>query len=601
MPLLHSVLTRCCSTGLFSSALPAAHPLHSDQVSRYASPLLYFTLLYAPLTHPLHADQVSRYTSPLPSNTPLRTFNLSFNYTPTDQVYLALALVGTGTKASPGPSPGLLSVATAAWEKNTSLGQAASPGRDALPGPGLALVRDPLGLGLPPGGLVLDRVQGSAAGAGLARVLLRLFDRAGPLPQSNRTAPSQTSQSNRTAPSQTSQSNRGSGLQRSQRLLVLAALESYVAVSAHPCPQLTLQVGSLLYRPLCPYFCRFSYHTLVLIHISLTHLSTLCTANCRSQVRRQYQLAQSNRTAPSPTPQSNGFDLHCARALTAWRSAKKERARAKEKENEKDIFTTGGDSYGDTSGVPSAPEKRGGGGFGLGFGGLGSSGSGSSNASTGSAFGGGGGFNFASKPKASGPAPDTTTSTTSGQFDSGLLADNDSSGSASSSSGSAFGRGGFNFASKPKTPTAPDTTTNTTATTSGQFDTGLRVDNDSGSSGRSGVSAFGGGGGFNFASKPKTTAPSPDPNTFTTGLLDTGLLADSDSGSSCGSAFKGGGGFNFSSKPKTTASIVTGQLDTGLLADSDSGLLGQVAPPPPDPPKPQPAPKPAVRNMLDMY
>ena len=135
-------------------------------------------------------------------------------------------------------------MATAAWEKNTSLGQAVSPGRDALPSLGLALVRDPLGLGLPPGGLVLARVQGSAAGAGLARVLLRLFDRAGPETRaSHDRLPSQPSQSNRAAPSQLSQSNRvGCGLQRSQRLLVLAALENYVAVSAHPCPQLTLQV-----------------------------------------------------------------------------------------------------------------------------------------------------------------------------------------------------------------------------------------------------------------------------------------------------------------------------------------------------------------------
>ena len=37
--LLHSVLTRSCAVGLFSSALPAAHPLHADQVgynTRYA-------------------------------------------------------------------------------------------------------------------------------------------------------------------------------------------------------------------------------------------------------------------------------------------------------------------------------------------------------------------------------------------------------------------------------------------------------------------------------------------------------------------------------------------------------------------------------------
>ena len=83
---------------------------------------------------------------------------------------------------------------------------------------------------------MLARVQGCAAGAGLAQVLMRLLEQGG----------TETRASNRTAPIQTSQSN-VSGLQLRQRVLVLAALESYVAVSAHPCPHLLLQVRGYNY------------------------------------------------------------------------------------------------------------------------------------------------------------------------------------------------------------------------------------------------------------------------------------------------------------------------------------------------------------------
>ena len=159
-------------------------------------------------------------------------------------MYLALALASTitGTK----PSPGLLAVAGGAWGNQPSLEQSnpsssyrpgpgsssgfnPSPGSDALSG--LALVSDPLGLGLPPGGLVLSRVQGSATSAGLAHVLLRMLDHSGGAVTRASTS-SQTSQSNRTAP-----------LQQRQRLLVWTAIENYVSVSAHPCPRLLLQVS----------------------------------------------------------------------------------------------------------------------------------------------------------------------------------------------------------------------------------------------------------------------------------------------------------------------------------------------------------------------
>ena len=151
-------------------------------------------------------------------------------------MYLALAL----TK----PSPGLLAVAGGAWGNQPSLDQSnprssyrpspgPSPGTDALSG--LALVSDPLGLGLPPGGLVLSRVHGSAVSAGLAQVLLRMLDHSGGAVTRASTS-SQTSQSNQTAP-----------LQQRQRLLVWTAIESYVAVSGHPCPRLLLQVGGWMW------------------------------------------------------------------------------------------------------------------------------------------------------------------------------------------------------------------------------------------------------------------------------------------------------------------------------------------------------------------
>lgn len=182
---------------------------------------------------------------------------------------MALASGGTGTKRSPGPSsgpsPGLLAVASGAWGGNhhrpsleqsspraSSLKPGTSPVSDASRG--LALVSDPLGLGLPPGGIVLGRVQGCAASAGLAQVLLRMLDHsAGTTTKANTStsnnnhpSPSQTSQSNRTAPLNPSQSNVVSGLLQRQRLLVWTAIESFVAVSAHPCPRLLLQVGELV-------------------------------------------------------------------------------------------------------------------------------------------------------------------------------------------------------------------------------------------------------------------------------------------------------------------------------------------------------------------
>ena len=159
-------------------------------------------------------------------------------------MYLALALASTGTK----PSPGLLAVAGGAWGNQPSLeqsnptssyrpGPGPSPGLSPSPSPvtdalcGLALVSDPLGLGLPPGGLMLSRVQGSAASAGLAHVLLRMLDHSGGTGTRASTS-RQTSQSNQTAP-----------LQQRQRLLVWTAIENYVSVSAHPCPRLLLHVS----------------------------------------------------------------------------------------------------------------------------------------------------------------------------------------------------------------------------------------------------------------------------------------------------------------------------------------------------------------------
>ena len=138
------------------------------------------------------------------------------------QVYLALALDSTRTRASPSLSPGLLALAGTAWEKQQ---------QQPIPSPGLALVSDPLGLGLPPGGLVLARVQGSTASAGLAQVLLRrLLVGSG--------------QESSSPPQQGVGVGSGYGsLQCRQRVLVLAALERYVAISAHPCPNLILQVG----------------------------------------------------------------------------------------------------------------------------------------------------------------------------------------------------------------------------------------------------------------------------------------------------------------------------------------------------------------------
>ena len=195
-------------------------------------------------------------------------------------------------------------------------------------------------------------------------------------------------------------------------------------------------------------------------------------------MRRQYLLAQSNRTAPSQTFQSNGFDLHCARTLTAWRTAKKDRARAREKDKENEGsggVGVGGyrfDGSGSGSDVPNnVYEKRQGGGFGLGFGGLSSS-----SASRASSAGASGGYGD------------------DGLLDDGTIRDADSSNSSSSSSSVPGGGGG-------------------------------------------GRSAFEGGLGFNFAAKPQ--ASSPDANTVATAtasVLDdavaSGMLPDSFSGSS---------------------------------------------------------------------
>ena len=200
-------------------------------------------------------------------------------------------------------------------------------------------------------------------------------------------------------------------------------------------------------------------------------------------MRRQYLLAQSNRTAPSQTFQSNGFDLHCARTLTAWRTAKKDRARAREKDKENEGsggVGVGGyrfDGSGSGSDVPNnVYEKRQGGGFGLGFGGLSSSSGsrGSSAAASAAAAAGGGGYGGDSL------------------LDDGIIRDVDST---SSSSNVPAGGGGR--------------------------------------------SAFGGGLGFNFAAKPQASASSPDANTATTAtasVLDdaiaSGMLPDSFSGTS---------------------------------------------------------------------
>jgi hypothetical protein len=151
------------------------------------------------------------------------------------------------------------------------------------------------------------------------------------------------------------------------------------------------------------------------------------------QVRRQFLLAQSNRVALRQTSQSNGFDLHCARILTAWRAAKKDRASIKDKGV--GWVADGSGSSSDID-VASKYEKRQGGGFGLGFGGLSkSTGSGSAaSAADGGTIGSGVG---------------------SGLLDEGTFKDGtiSSGGSLPTEGGrSAFGGGlGFNFAARPKT------------------------------------------------------------------------------------------------------------------------------------------------------